>query len=72
VDTQYAVPTGVTNMSSTLTAGDNLVATGARPNFVRAKMVSITGANLGRSADVRLRNSTILPFRARAMVGFEM
>jgi hypothetical protein len=43
VDAQYAVPTGATNMSSTLTSGDNLVATGLRANFVRAKVVSITG-----------------------------
>lgn len=66
------MPTGVRNMSSTLTAADNLVATGVPANFVRTKVVSITGTNLGLSTDVRLRNSTILPFRARAMVGFEM
>jgi len=43
VDAQYAVPTGATNMSSTLIAGDNLVATGVRANFVRAKVIAITG-----------------------------
>jgi len=43
VDAQYAMPTGVTNMNSTLTGGDNLVATGVRATFVRAKVVSITG-----------------------------
>jgi hypothetical protein len=53
VDAQYALPTGAANMSSTLIAGDNLVPTGVRANFVRAKVVSIsgdsgvTGANLG-------------------------
>jgi hypothetical protein len=41
----HAVPTGATNMSSTLTAGDNLVATGVRTNFVRAKVLSITGGS---------------------------
>jgi hypothetical protein len=45
VDAQYAVPTGATNMSSTLTAGDNLVATGVSAKFVRAKVVSITGGS---------------------------
>jgi hypothetical protein len=43
VDAQYAVPTGAANMSSTLTAGDNLVATGVRANFVRAKVIAISG-----------------------------
>ena len=43
VDAQYAMPTGATNLNSTLTGGDNLVATGVRANFVRAKVVSITG-----------------------------
>jgi hypothetical protein len=43
VASQYAVPTGAANMSSTLTAGDNLVATGVRANFVRAKVIAITG-----------------------------
>jgi len=43
VDAQYAMPTGATNMNSTLTGGNNLVATGVRANFVRAKVVSITG-----------------------------
>jgi hypothetical protein len=43
VDAQYAVPTGAANMSSTLTAGDNLVAAGVRANFVRAKVVAISG-----------------------------
>src|SRR6202142_490835 len=43
VDAQYAVPTGAANMASTLTTGDNLVATGVRANFVRAKVISITG-----------------------------
>jgi hypothetical protein len=43
VDAQYAVPTGAANMSSTLTAGDNLVATGVRANFVRAKVSAISG-----------------------------
>jgi hypothetical protein len=42
VDAQYAVPTGAANMSSTLTAGDNLVATGVRANFVRAKVIAIS------------------------------
>jgi hypothetical protein len=45
VDAQYAVPTGAANMSSTLIAGDNLVAAGVRANFVRAKVVSITGGS---------------------------
>jgi hypothetical protein len=43
VDAQYAVPTGAANMSSALTTGDNLVATGVRANFVRAKMIAIPG-----------------------------
>ena len=37
VDAQYAVRTGAANMSSMLTAGDNLVTAGVRANFVRAK-----------------------------------
>lgn len=45
VDAQYALPTGAANMSSTLTAGDNSVATGVRANFLRAKVVSITGGS---------------------------
>ena len=45
VDAQYSVPTGATNMSSTLTAGDNLVATGVRANFVRAKVIAISGGS---------------------------
>ena len=45
VDAQYAVPTGAADMSSTLTAGDNLVATGVRANFVRAKVVAISGGS---------------------------
>ena len=45
VDAQYAVPTGAANMASTLTTGDNLVATGVRANFVRAKVISITGGS---------------------------
>jgi hypothetical protein len=48
VDAQYAMPTGATNLNSTLTGGDNLVATGVRANFVRAKVVSITGWSGGR------------------------
>jgi hypothetical protein len=32
-------------MSSSLTAGDNLVATGVRANFVRAKVIAITGGS---------------------------
>jgi hypothetical protein len=43
VDAQYAVPTGAAKMSSTLTAGDNLVAAGVRANFVRAKVIAISG-----------------------------
>lgn len=43
VDAQYALPTGAANMSSTLTTGDNLVATGVRANFVRAKVIAISG-----------------------------
>ena len=43
VDAQYAVPTGAAKMSSTLTAGDNLVSTGIRANFVRAKVIAISG-----------------------------
>jgi hypothetical protein len=43
VDAQYAIPTGAANM--TLTAGDNLVASGVRANFVRAKVTSITGGS---------------------------
>ena len=45
VDAQYAVPTGPTNQSSASATGDNLVATGVRANFVRAKVVSITGGS---------------------------
>jgi hypothetical protein len=45
VDAQYAVPTGAANMSSALTAGDNLVATGVRANFVRAKVIAISGGS---------------------------
>jgi hypothetical protein len=43
VDAQYAVPTGAANMSSALTTGDNLVATGVRANYVRAKAIAISG-----------------------------
>jgi hypothetical protein len=43
VDAQYKVPTGAANMNSTLTAGDNRVATGLRANFARAKAIAITG-----------------------------
>ena len=43
VDAQYAVPTGSANMSSALPSGDNLVATGVRANFVRAKVITISG-----------------------------
>src|ERR1700743_3030097 len=32
VDAQYAIPTGATNMTTSLTAGDNLVASGVRAN----------------------------------------
>jgi hypothetical protein len=45
VDAQYAIPTGATNMTTSLTAGDNLVASGVRANFVRAKVTSITGGS---------------------------
>ena len=45
VDAQYAVPIRVANVSSTLTAGDNLTATGVRANFLRAKVISITGGS---------------------------
>jgi hypothetical protein len=43
VDAQYAVPTGAAYMASILTSGDDLVATAVRANFVRAKVISITG-----------------------------
>ena len=43
VAAQYAVPTGAAKMSSALTTGDNLVATGVRANFVRAKAIAISG-----------------------------
>ncbi len=43
VDAQYAIPTGATNMTTSLTGGDNLVASGVRANFVRAKVTAITG-----------------------------
>jgi hypothetical protein len=45
VDAQYAIPTGAANMTTSLTAGDNLVASGVRANFVRAKVTSITGGS---------------------------
>jgi hypothetical protein len=45
VDAQYAIPTGATNMTTSLTAGDNLIASGVRANFVRAKVTSITGGS---------------------------
>ena len=51
VDAQYAVLTGAANMSSALTAGDNLVATGVRANFVRAKVIAISG---GTGVTVRI------------------
>jgi hypothetical protein len=54
VDAQYAVPTGAANMSSTLTAGDNLVATGVRANFVRAKVIAISRGHGCNGADSRL------------------
>jgi hypothetical protein len=41
-DAPYAAPTGAANMSSTLTTGDNLVATAVRANFVRAKVIAIS------------------------------
>lgn len=43
MDARYAVPTGAANMSSALTTGDNLVATGVCANFVRAKVIPISG-----------------------------
>src|ERR1700691_2597501 len=45
VDAQYAILTGAANMTTSLTAGDNLVASGVRANFVRAKVTSITGGS---------------------------
>ena len=45
VDVQYALPTGAANMSSTLNAGDNLVAAGVRANSVRAKVIAISGGS---------------------------
>jgi hypothetical protein len=42
-DAQYARPTGAANLISTLTTGDTLVATGVRANFVRAKVIAISG-----------------------------
>jgi hypothetical protein len=45
VDAQYAIPTGAANMTTSLTAGDNLIASGVRANFVRAKVTSITGGS---------------------------
>jgi hypothetical protein len=45
LDAQFAVATGAANMSSTLTAGGNLVATGVRANFVRAKVIAISGGS---------------------------
>jgi hypothetical protein len=42
VDAQYSAPsTGAQN--STTTTGDSLIVTGVRANFVRAKVISITG-----------------------------
>jgi hypothetical protein len=46
VDAQYALPRSAANMSSTLTTGDNLVATGVRANFVRAKVIAISGGGV--------------------------
>ena len=43
VAAQYAVPSGAAKMSSALTTGDKLVATGVRANFVRAKVIAISG-----------------------------
>jgi hypothetical protein len=60
VDAQYAVPTGATNQSSASTIGDNLVATGVRANFVRAKVVSITG---GSGVTVQILGSCEPPSR---------
>ena len=37
------LPTGTANQSSTLAARDNLVATEVRANFVRAKVIAISG-----------------------------
>jgi hypothetical protein len=45
VDAQYAIPKGAANMTTSLTAGDNLVASGVPANFVRAKVTSITGGS---------------------------
>jgi hypothetical protein len=45
VDAQYAIPTGAANMTTSLTGGDNLVASGVRANFVRAKVTAITGGS---------------------------
>jgi hypothetical protein len=45
VDAQYAIPTGAANTTTSLTAGDNLIASGVRANFVRAKVTSITGGS---------------------------
>src|SRR3984885_8753356 len=43
VNAQYVAPTGAAHMSSALTTGDNRVATGVRANFVRAKVIAISG-----------------------------
>jgi hypothetical protein len=43
VGAEYAVPTSAANMKSALTTGDDLVATGVRANFVRAKVIAISG-----------------------------
>src|SRR6202161_3430015 len=45
VDAQYAIPPGAANMTTSLTAGDNLVASGVRANFVRAKVTTITSGS---------------------------
>ena len=52
VNAQYVVPTGAAHMSSALTTGDNRVATGVRANFVRAKVIAISG---GTGVTVRTR-----------------
>jgi hypothetical protein len=75
VDALYAMPTGATNMNSTLIGGQlgghwcarKLCASQDGLDYW---LVGCDGTNPGLKADVRLRNSMFLPFSACAMVRF--
>ena len=46
VDAPYAMPTGATNMNSTLTGSDNLMATGVRANLCEPRWSRLRGSGV--------------------------